>query len=251
MRILAIADAVSPLVYSERFPDNLPPFDLVLSAGDMPGHVLEFIATKTRVPPVYVIGNHGNAWMRSADDPDTVRLPGGCLNAHRRVVTVAGVRIAGVEGSARYRPGPHQYSAFGMYTHVAALTPKLLFGRTAGAGAVDVLLTHAAPVGPHEGEDHPHRGVAAFNAFHRRWRPLLHVHGHVHLSGANAPRSYVSPEGVLVVNAYEFTIIDLGYLRTLRARRRAGDTSPGDPRSAVGVRADGVAGGTRASPPRP
>ena len=248
MRILAIADAVSPLVYSERFPNNLPPFDLVLSAGDMPGHVLEFIATKLRTPPVYVIGNHGNAWMRASDDPDVVRLPGGCVNAHRRVVRVQGVRVAGVEGSARYRPGPHQYSAFAMHRHVLALTPQLLVGRWRGQPSAEVLLTHAPPVGPHEGADYPHRGVAAFNAFHRRWRPLLHVHGHVHLSGVNAPRCYVSPEGVLVVNAFEFTIIDLGYLRQLRARREAGDSDPGDPRAAVGVRADGVVGGTPSTP---
>lgn len=249
MRILAIADAVSPLVYSERFPHNLPPFDLVLSAGDMPGHVLEFIATRLRVPPVYVIGNHGNAWMRSADDPDTVRLPGGCENAHRRLIRIQGVRVAGVEGSARYRPGPHQYSAAAMYGHVLALTPRLLLGRRRGEPAAHVLLTHAPPCGPHEGEDYPHRGIAAFNAFHRRWRPLLHVHGHVHLSGANAPRSYVTPEGVLVVNAYEFTIIDLGYLRELRARREAGDDAPGDPRAAVGVRVAGVSGSTATRDP--
>lgn len=242
MRILAIADAVSPLVYSERFPDNLPPFDIVLSAGDMPGHVLEFLATKLRVAPVYVVGNHGNAWIRSADDPDEMRLPGGCVNAHRRLVEVGGVLVAGVEGSARYRAGPHQYSAFGMHRHVVGLAPQLLWRRWRRGRAVDVLLTHAPPRGPHEGADYAHRGVAAFNAFHRRWRPLLHVHGHVHLSGANAPRSYVTPEGVLVVNAFEFTMIDLDLLRSVRARRETGETVDVDLRDAVGVRS--VAGGT-------
>jgi hypothetical protein len=74
---------------------------------------------------------------------------------------------------------------------------------------VDVLLTHAPPQGPHAGADYPHRGVAAFNRFHRAWRPRLHVHGHVHLSGANAPREYVTEEGVRVVNAYDFALIDL------------------------------------------
>ncbi len=242
MRILAIADAVSPLVYSERFPRNLPPFDIVLSAGDMPGHVLEFLATKLRVAPVYVLGNHGNGWIRSADEPDEVRLPGGCINAHRRVVEVGGALVAGIEGSARYRAGPHQYSQLGMRRHVLGLTPQLLMRRWRRGRAVDVLLTHAAPRGPHEGSDYAHRGVAAFNAFHRRWRPLVHIHGHVHLSGANAPRSYMSPEGVLVVNAFEFTIVDLEPLRAARARRLAGEVVDLDPRDIVGVR--GVAGTT-------
>jgi uncharacterized protein len=208
-RILAVADAVSPVVYSERFPTNLPPFDVVLCAGDLPGYLLEFMATKLRVPPVYVIGNHGNAYIRSADAPDEIRLPGGCINAHRRVVEVGGLLVAGIEGSARYRPGPHQYSERAMSAMVAGLTPRLLLNRIRHGRAVDVLLTHAPPKGPHEGADHAHRGVAAFNRFHRRWRPRLHVHGHVHLTGANAPREYVTEEGVRVVNAFEFALIDL------------------------------------------
>lgn len=68
MRLLVIADAVSPVVYSNNFPENLAPFDAVLSAGDIPGYLLEFIATKTRVPPVYVFGNHAYGVMR---DPQT------------------------------------------------------------------------------------------------------------------------------------------------------------------------------------
>ena len=251
MRILAVADAVSPVVYSERFPDNLPPFDLVLSAGDMPGYVLEFLATKLRRPPVYVIGNHGNAYIRSDEDPDAKHLPGGCLNAHRRVVEVAGLLVAGVEGSARYRPGPHQYSELAMHRHVLALTPQLLWRRWRRGRAVDVLLTHAPPCGPHAGEDYAHRGVAAFNAFHRRWRPLLHVHGHVHLSGANAPRSYVSPEGVMVVNAFEFTVIDLEPLLAARARSDVAAPAAGDSESAGDARAASVAEGTRRDPEQP
>lgn len=208
MKILAVADAISPFVYSQNFPNNLPPFDLILSAGDMPGHVLEFMATKTRLQPVYVLGNHADGYVRDGTD-ETLRLPGGCINVHGRVLEVGGVIIAGVEGSARYRPGPHQYSAAQMRGFTARMGPRLWFNRLTKGRAVDILLTHAPPVGPHEGDDFPHRGVAAFNRFHRVWRPRLHVHGHVHLSGANAPRQYVSAEGVRVVNAFEFTLIDL------------------------------------------
>lgn len=208
MRILAIADAVSPFVYSESFPRNLPPFDVVLSAGDMPGHVLEFLATKLVVQPVYVLGNHANGYLRDAHD-GTPSLPGGCINVHGRVIEHQGLLIAGIEGSARYRPGPHQYSDLEMEAIAARLMPRLAWNRQRHGRALDVLLTHAAPKGPHEGADRPHRGVAAFNRLHRIWRPRLHVHGHVHLEGANAPREYVSDEGVRVVNAFGFTLIDL------------------------------------------
>lgn len=216
MRILALADEVSPVVYSENFPRNLPPFDVVLCAGDLPGYYLEFVASKLRTRPVYVIGNHGNAYLRSADDPDAVRLPGGCTNAHGDVVEVEGLLIAGFEGSARYRPGPHQYAEATYDLMAARLAPKLAWHRWRHGRAVDVLLTHAPPKGPHEGADYPHRGVPAFNRFHRRWRPAVHVHGHVHLNGANAPRSYVTEDGVRVLNAYEFTLFEVD----LEARRR-------------------------------
>lgn len=208
MRILAVADAVSPFVYSENFPGNLPPFDVVLSAGDMPGHVLEFLATKLRVAPIYVLGNHGNGYLRDPHD-GTPSLPGGCINVHGRVIEHQGLLIAGIEGSPRYRPGEHQYSDLEMEAIAARLAPRLAWNRLRRGRALDVLLTHAAPKGPNEGDDRPHRGVAAFNRLHRWWRPRLHVHGHVHLNGANAPREYVTDEGVRVVNAYEFTLIEL------------------------------------------
>lgn len=207
-RILAIADAVSPVIYSTSFPGNLPPFDAILSAGDVPGDTLEFVATKTSTTPLYVLGNHGDGFIRDSVT-DELRLPGGCINAHLKLIEVAGLVVLGVEGSARYRHGDQQYSEREFAIMLARLSPVLWLSQHRRGRAVDVLLTHAPPLGPNAGADFPHRGVPAFNAFHRRWRPQLHVHGHVHLSGANAPRSYVSPEGVKVVNAFEFTLIDI------------------------------------------
>lgn len=208
MRLLAIADAVSPVVYSSNFPGNLAPFDVVLSAGDIPGTLLEFVATKTRVPPVYVFGNHAYGRVR---DPQTQveSPPGGCLDAHLKVVEVGGLLIAGIEGSVRYREGPYQYSQREFFGLARRLYPRLWWNRRRRGRAVDVLLTHAPPEGENAGDDRVHQGVAAFNEFHRLWRPKLHVHGHQHLVGANARREYVSPEGVRVVNAYGFTLIDL------------------------------------------
>lgn len=208
VRVLAVADVVSPVIHSEAFPDNLPPFDLVLSAGDMPGEVLEFIATKTKVPPLYVMGNHGVGLLREKSGETPYRRPGGCIDAHLKYVEVAGVTVLGVEGSARYRDGPFQYREPEYAMMLARLTPRLLYERSRRGRAVDVLLTHAPPVGPSAGEDFAHRGVPAFNAFHRRWRPLVHVHGHVHLEGGG-PREHVTPEGVRVVNAFGYTLIDL------------------------------------------
>jgi len=208
MRILAIADLESPQVYASEFPDNLGPFDLVLAAGDLPAHVLEFVADRAGVPVVYVLGNHGVGLVRDPHDGTPVPVAG-AVDAHGRVLAFAGLRIAGLEGSLRYRPGPHQYSDAQMEWLAARLAPRLAWNRLRHGRALDVLLTHAAPRGPHEGTDGPHRGVAAFNRIHRWWRPRLHVHGHVHLRGPDTRREYTTPEGVRVVNAVGATMIDL------------------------------------------
>lgn len=206
-----MADSVSPVIHSENFPANLPPFDLALAAGDFPGHVLEFMADKLRHQPVFVLGNHDRGLV--SDPADLLfsepHAPGGCINAHRRSVSQSGLLIVGFEGSARYRPGPHQYSEAEYARMVSLMTPRLLWNRRRYGRAVDILLTHAPPTGPHAGADWPHRGVPAFERFNRIWKPRLHIHGHVHLLGANAPREYVTAEGVRVINAFEFTLIDL------------------------------------------
>lgn len=207
MRILGLADVASPVIYSANFPGNLSKFDLTLAAGDLTGDYLEFVATRTDTPPLFVFGNHTLEYLQ--DDEGELRPPGGCVDMHLKIVEAGGLRILGIEGCARYRPGPHQYSEREYALMLARLWPRLWWLERRFGRAVDVLLTHAPPVGPHAGSDRAHRGVPAFNAFHRRWRPLLHVHGHVHLSGANAKREYVSPEGVRVVNAFDFALIDL------------------------------------------
>jgi len=207
VRLLAVADEVSPVIYSHNFPGNLPPFDLVLGAGDLPGQTLEFIATKVRVPVAFVLGNHAEGYVSGPDaEPQP---PGGCLDAHLRLLEIGGLSVLGVEGSARYRDGPHQYSERQFARMLARLAPRLWARKRRYGRGVDVLLTHAPPVGPTAGDDHAHRGVPAFNDFHRRWLPRAHVHGHVHLSGSSAERLHTTAEGVRVVNAFQFTLIDL------------------------------------------
>ncbi|MEZ4388175.1 MAG: phosphohydrolase [Candidatus Krumholzibacteriia bacterium] len=207
MRILAIADTTSEAVYADGFPQTLPPFDLVVSAGDVPGHVLEFIAARQDTPPVYVLGNHALGYLRDPRD-GTLQPVGGCLNVHGHVVRHAGLLIAGIEGCLRYRPGPHQASPRQMELQALRLAPRLAWHRWRGR-RLDILLTHAAPCGPHAAPDRPHHGVAAFNRLHRWWRPRVHIHGHVHLYHASPRREYTTPEGVRVINAYGMTLVDL------------------------------------------
>ncbi|RDI95720.1 phosphohydrolase [Meiothermus sp. QL-1] len=208
MRILALSDQVHPFIYQERFPCNLPPFELVLLAGDLPGSYIEFVATKVRVPVVYVHGNHKEEYVQ--DYLGHLTPPGGAIQAHGRIVRVAGLTIAGWGGCPRYNDREmgqyHESEAQGRFL---SWLPLLLPRRLTRGHGVDILLSHAPPPGPHAGPDFAHRGSSALGLFHRLYRPRLHVHGHVHLYEAHPRREYRSPEGVRVVNAFAYTLIEL------------------------------------------
>ncbi len=112
VRVLAVVDVLTCGLVEELAPD------LILGAGDLPFDYLETLSTRSGAPCVVVPGNHDrdlegfhrsrSGWVRAglpAADPG----PRGAVNADGRVVTVAGLRIAGLGGSIRYNDGPNQY----------------------------------------------------------------------------------------------------------------------------------------------
>lgn len=208
MRILALADHEHPFIHQSRFPENLPPFDLVLIAGDLPGSYIEFVATKVTAPVVYVHGNHKEEYVQ--DYLGNLTAPGGAIKGHGNIVDVAGIKIAGWGGCPRYNKGDiGQYNEPEALTKFASWLPVLKPRQLRLGHGVDILLTHAPPPGPHAGQDFAHRGSTSLEWFHRMYRPKLHVHGHVHLYEAQPKREYITEGGVRVVNAFEYTLIEL------------------------------------------
>ena len=206
VRLLVLCDQVHPHIHSPRFPENLPPFDLVLAAGDLPGAYLEYVATKVRVPVLFVPGNHGEEWVL---EEGRRKRPGGVVNLHGRLFRHQGRLFYGIGGVPRYREGEGQLSE-GELLRLALKPFPLAFPRRLLLGhGVDVLLTHAPPPGPSAGEDFAHRGARAFLLFHRLFRPRLHVHGHTPLLGANPERRHRTPLGVEVVHAQGYALIAL------------------------------------------
>jgi len=198
-RLLLLADYVHPFVYREGFPQGVPDVDAALVAGDVPGYYLEFVATKLHVPVLYVPGNHANELVNEGDGK---REPQGVVNVHRRVVHVAGMRIAGWGGVPRYRDGGSgQYGPLEGHWGLGMLSVALR-GRP-----LDVLLTHAPPLGPHAGTDFAHRGCPALSGFVRRHRPRLLVHGHIH--EYEGKKVEYEDGGTRVVNAYGYRVIEL------------------------------------------
>ncbi len=199
-RLMLLADYVHPFVYRSGFPHGVPDVDAVLAAGDIPGYYLEFLATKLTVPILYVHGNHEN---ESVNEGDGRIAPRGVIPVHGRVVEEAGLRVAGWGGVPRYRHDGH-----GQYSSAEARwgLGKLAWRARAG---VDVLLTHAPPVGPHAGSDYAHRGCPELNRFMVRRRPALVVHGHIHEYEGRKLEYTDAASGARVINAYGYRVVEL------------------------------------------
>ena len=196
MKILAVSDEEAKSLYDYYRPGVLTGYDLILSCGDLKRAYLEFLVTMSNTPLVYVRGNHDDGF---AADPPT-----GCICADGKVVTVKGVRIMGLGGTRKYRPGENMYTELQMERRAG----KLRFPAWR-AGGVDIILTHAPPRGIHDLEDLPHQGFECFNALIEKYEPTYFIHGHIHLNyGVNIPRRtrYRRTE---VINAFEKVEISL------------------------------------------
>ena len=190
MKILTVADVPCKALWDYFDQSRLDDIDLILSAGDLPATYLSFLVTFAHCPVLYVRGNH--------DDRDAVNPPGGCVCVGDTVYTYQGIRILGLGGSMRYRPGVNQFTDAQMNRRIRKLRLKLLMSR-----GFDILLTHAPGKGLDDQEDLPHRGFEAFPALIEKYRPKYMVHGHVHMNyGYNLPREMAVGE-TKIINAYE------------------------------------------------
>lgn len=206
-RILVVADMVHPYIYRDAFPSGLEPIDLVLCAGDLPGFYMEFLATRVPAPVVYVHGNHGEEKVK--DYLGHEAPPAGVENAHGRVIRAAGLIIAGWGGAPRYREGGEgQYTGLEVRVGLGRMKPSLWWNQRRDGRALDIFLTHAPPPGPHAGSDYAHRPCREIGEFDARYKPALHVHGHVHAYEGKKVE-YVTPEGTRVINAYGYKMLEI------------------------------------------
>lgn len=213
-RILAVADEPYP-----GLPDlTTARPDVVLSCGDLPWDDLERIIDVTNVPLLFVPGNHdpaltssppGIAWPFTIVNPHLVDPPGprGGTSVDGQIVDAAGLRIAGLGGSVRYRRGPNQYTQSEMARRAGRLARRARLKRLRDGRGVDVLITHAPPKGLGDEDDHAHEGFEAFHELVRRVRPKLLLHGHIHPYGIPRPDRYL--EETRVMNVIPYRVIDL------------------------------------------
>jgi Icc-related predicted phosphoesterase len=216
MKILCISDQIDPLVYSTSIKERFSGIDMVLSAGDLPPDYLEFIVSSLNKPLLFVFGNHnlrGYHYYRSKAEPDmmdaekSAALGSGTIHIGSKVRREEGLIIAGLGGSMMYNHGENQYTDTEMYLEILKLIPRMFFNRIFRGRFLDILLTHAAPLGIHDKEDRCHRGFKAFLWFMRTFKPKYLIHGHIHLYDLSDVRT-TRYQDTLVINAYGHYIID-------------------------------------------
>lgn len=196
MKILTVSDETCAALYDYYMPGRLAEYDLIISCGDLNPKYLSFLVTMARCPLLYVHGNHDGCYSRTP--------PEGCDSIDGHIVVYNGLRILGLGGSRKYRPGPHQYTEDEMRRRIAKLRWKLR-----RLGGVDMVVTHAAPAGLGDAEDPAHWGFESLKELLDEYSPRYLVHGHVHMAyGHDIPRE-ISYKDSTVVNACERYTIDI------------------------------------------
>ena len=197
MKILVLADRESRSMYEYFAPEKLDGVELIISCGDLCREYLEFFASVSRVPVLFVLGNHDD-WCEKKEHM------GGCICIEDDIFVYRGVRILGLGGSMEYIPGaPHQYTEFAMSMRIKKLWWKLKW-----RGGFDILVTHAPAKGVNDLSDLPHRGFACFRRLIEKYRPKLFIHGHVHATYGTGFKRTDRLFETVVVNGYEHYIVE-------------------------------------------
>jgi uncharacterized protein len=180
MKILAVSDVELGLIYSPQIAKRFQDIDLVIGCGDLPYYYLEYIISMLDVPLYFVRGNHASQTEIGVDGERN--YPWGAVDIHRRAVRDdSGLLIAGIEGSIRYNFGEHQYTQAEMWGLASMLAIQLMLNKFRYGRYLDILVTHAPPWKIHDMDDLPHHGIKAFNWLIHVFKPLYHLHGHVHV----------------------------------------------------------------------
>lgn len=196
MKILLLADEPDVRLWDHLDRRILEDIELVISCGDLPGEYLSFITCFTNAPILYVHGNH--------DDRYSKRPPEGCICIEDKIVQFRGLRILGLGGCMRYKPGPHMYTEKEMLKRVKDLRFRLW--RSKG---FDILVAHAPILDVGDENDLAHRGFAVFRKLVDKYRPALFVHGHVHKNYTYQFKRERQCGETRVINAWTSYIIDL------------------------------------------
>lgn len=198
MKILVLADNESEALYDFYDPEKLEGIELIISCGDLEAGYLEFFATMSHAPVLYVHGNHD---YRYEEKPPT-----GCICIDGELYVYKGIRILGLGGSRKYNQNkPNQYTERQMSRRIHNWKLQLKLLRHRG---FDILVTHAAAYDLNDLPDIPHRGFKCFRKLLDKYHPKFYFHGHVHANYGTGFKRKDMYGLTTVINAYEYVYVD-------------------------------------------
>lgn len=208
MRFLTISDEVVPVIYSLGARDRFSDVACVLSCGDLPYYYLEFLVTSLAVPCYYILGNHDTP--EQTDHGEVINEPRGCSSLEGRSIRFGGLIMAGLGGCLRYNQSQGaQYTETEMLFRLWRLAPRLVLNRLRYGRFVDIMLTHAPPLGIHNGPDLPHRGFRTFIQAMDLFQPRYLIHGHIHRSYGFSPTTETRYRHTQVLNTAGYRVLDI------------------------------------------
>lgn len=197
MKILCIADEENKGLWDHFDKEKLHGIDLILSAGDLHPDYLQFLVTMGRAPLLYVHGNHDQIYKR--------KPPLGCECIEDKVYDFRGLRILGLGGSIRYKPGEYMYSEQEMQKRIQKVKKDIVL-----KNGFDILLSHSPVKGHGDMEDLPHQGFKAFEELLLKYKPKYMIHGHIHKSyGSAYKQESIHPSGTKIINAFDKYILNI------------------------------------------
>lgn len=203
MKLLCISDREESILHGPTLNAYADGVDAVVSCGDLNFDYLEYIVTFLGVPVYYVLGNHDPAH-------DGGKYPGGCTPLDGRVMDIGGAVLAGLSGSRFYSGGPNQYTDRQMRWKAFGLSSRIRGRSLIGRPKPTVFVSHAAPLGFGDAEDHAHVGFESFLGIIDRRQPSLWLHGHVHLYGHDQEKQRVTRRGgTKIVNVFGHHFLDV------------------------------------------
>ncbi len=189
MKILIVSDEECPGLWDYGTREKLRPYDLILSCGDLSSSYLSYLVTLARCPLLYVHGNHDVGYRMNP--------PEGCDCIDDHFVTYNGIRILGLGGCRRYRPGEYQYTESQMRRRIRRLRWQLWRHK-----GVDIVVTHAPPKDLGDDTDPAHWGFTALRELLDKYQPAYLLHGHVHMRYGSRERE-ISYGNTTIINTSE------------------------------------------------
>lgn len=193
MRLLLIADNEHPALAEHLSRERFGHIDAIICAGDLPDDYLDRVITTFACPGFHVRGNH-----------DATVEAGGWTNLHGRFVQFGPLRLVGYEGCRRYSPNNRVQSTDGeMWRTVVKTLLRWWLKKP------DIVVSHAPPLGIHDGEDHAHIGFNAFRWLLQRFQPAFWIHGHQHLAYNPLANRIDKVGATTVINADGYYILEV------------------------------------------